>query len=198
MEQPGETLIHHDPDLILRRRRGGDADAMYRAVMESLDHLLPWMPWARDYDRAGAVENAERCEREWETGEAYNYAVVVDDRIVGSISLMRRIAPGGLEIGYWIHPGWTRRGLGRAAAAVLLREAFVLPGTDHVEIHHDAANVASGAIPRALGFTETGRRTRATEAPGETGETVIWRMTRAQYLARRQATRTTAADSGGR
>ncbi|MFF1482503.1 GNAT family N-acetyltransferase [Streptomyces sp. NPDC058301] len=93
---------------------------------------------------------------------------------------MRRIGPGGLEIGYWIHPAWTGQGLATMAAAALLREAFRLPGVELVEIHQDEANKASGAVPRRLGFTEIGRQPRSEEptAPGEVGVEVIWRLLR--------------------
>ena len=199
MEQPGEILTHSGPDLELRRRHPGDADVIHPVVMDSLEHLRPWMPWVAGYDYDSAVENAERCDLEWRTGEAYHYAVVTEGQVVGCCSMMRRTGPGGLEIGYWISRRWTRRGLGRAAAATLLREAFTLPGVDHVEIHHDEANAPSGAIPRGLGFTRVGARERDEPlCPGESGVTVVWRMTRAQYLASRQPTRTTTADSGGR
>jgi ribosomal-protein-serine acetyltransferase len=93
---------------------------------------------------------------------------------------MRRIGSGGLEIGYWLHPAYTGRGLATAATAALVGQAFALPGIDRVEIVHDQANTASGGIPRRLGFTEIQRRTRTQGglAPGEVGIEVVWRLTR--------------------
>jgi ribosomal-protein-serine acetyltransferase len=70
---------------------------------------------------------------------------------------MRRIGPGGLEIGYWLHAASTGRGLATAAVAALVGQAFALPDIERVEIVHDQANIASGAIPRRLGFTEIQR-----------------------------------------
>ena len=113
-------------------------------------------------------------------GEAFNYAITVGGAVIGSCALMRRIGPGGLEIGYWIHPAWTGQGLATMAAAALLREAFTLPGIDRVEIHHDEVNKASGAVPRRLRFTEVERQPRPEEptAPGQVGVEVIWRLLR--------------------
>ena len=71
---------------------------------------------------------------------------------------MARIGPGGLEIGYWVHRAYTRRGLATAASAALVEQAFGLPGVDRVEIIHDELNVVSGRVPRKLGFTEVGRQ----------------------------------------
>jgi ribosomal-protein-serine acetyltransferase len=93
---------------------------------------------------------------------------------------MRRIGPGGLEIGYWLHPAYTGRGLATAAVAALVGQAFALPDIDRVEIVHGAANTASGGVPRRLGFTVIQRRTRVhgAVAPGEVGIEVVWRLLR--------------------
>jgi ribosomal-protein-serine acetyltransferase len=47
-----------------------------------------------------------------------------------------------------------------------------------VEIMHDELNVASGAIPRKLGFTQVGWRPMDPPAPAGTGTGVIWRLVR--------------------
>ena len=43
---------------------------------------------------------------------------------------------------------------------------------------HDELNVASGQIPRKLGFTEAGRRPLDIRPPSGTGTGVVWRLTR--------------------
>ncbi|HEY7014227.1 MAG TPA: GNAT family N-acetyltransferase, partial [Streptosporangiaceae bacterium] len=158
--RPNE-LIEHAP-VTLRRFRSEDVDALFRAVTESLDELRPWMPWAADYSRASAEEYLAGSVKDWEEGTAYNYAIVTvgpgGSALVGSIGLMTRCGPGGLEIGYWVRSAYTGRGLATAATEALVGQAFGLPGVDWVEIVHDELNVASGQIPRKLGFTEAGRR----------------------------------------
>jgi ribosomal-protein-serine acetyltransferase len=178
VERP-RAILTHEP-VTLRRWRAADADLVYRAVTESIDHLRPWMPWAADYDRSSAADFLRQCEQDWDSGAAFNYAIISGGDIAGSCGLMARIGPGGLEIGYWVHSGYTRRGLATAAAAALAAEAFTIPGIDRVEIVHDAANVASGGIPRKLGFTMIGRRPPQAEQPagGEDGTDVVWRLTR--------------------
>ena len=98
--------------------------------------------------------------------------------MAGGIGLMTRCGPGGLEIGYWVHRAYTGRGLATAATAALVRQAFGLPGVDWVEIVHDELNVASGQIPRKLGFAEVGRRPLDPPPPSGTGTGVVWRLTR--------------------
>lgn len=182
-ETPPETLSHER--VLLRRYRPDDLDPLDQVVTESLEHLLPWMPWAANHNRDAIRDYLARAEQDWESGAAYNYAITTGGVLVGSSGLMRRIGPGGLEIGYWIHPDWTGRGLVTMTAAALTRAAFALPGTTHVEVHHDAANLASGAVPRRLGFTEVSRTadTERSAAPGETGVSVVQRIDRAGAAA---------------
>jgi ribosomal-protein-serine acetyltransferase len=167
--------------VLLRRWRFADLDAACAAVLASLEHLRPWMPWAVDFSRAGQAEFLAGSERDWESGTAFNYAMLLDGEIAGSTGLMARIGPGGLEIGYWVGEAYTRRGLATAGAAALVRQAFALPGVDRVQIIHDELNVPSGAVPRKLGFTEIERRPLDQKPPGGTGVGVVWELTRGQW-----------------
>ncbi len=175
-ERPDE-VIEHGP-VTLRRYRAGDVDAVFGAVTASLGHLRPWLPWAADYRRESAEEYVASSIEHWDDGTEYNYAITTAGVLAGSIGLMARIGPGGLEIGYWVHRAYTRRGLATAAAAALVEQAFRLPGVDRVEIVHDELNVASGAIPRKLGFTEVERRPLDLHTPAGSGVGVVWRLTR--------------------
>ena len=164
--------------MTLRRWRAADVDLIYDAVTSAHEHLLPWMAWADGFDRDRAAWFVEQCEREWATGEAYQFAITTDQVVCGSAGLMRRIGPGGMELGYWLHPAYTGRGLATMAAVALIREAFTLPDVDRVEIIHDAANTTSGAVAERLGFVEVGRRIVEPDAPAKTGVDVVWRLVR--------------------
>jgi ribosomal-protein-serine acetyltransferase len=181
-KRPNE-LIEHAP-VTLRRYRAEDVDALFGAVTESLEHLRPWMPWAADYSRASAEEYLASSIKGWDEGTEYNYAILTADApggrvLAGGIGVMTRSGPGGLEIGYWVHRAYTGRGLATAATAALVEEVFGLPGVDWVEIVHDELNVASGQIPRKLGFTEAGRRPLDPPPPSGTGIGVVWRLKKA-------------------
>jgi ribosomal-protein-serine acetyltransferase len=161
--------------LTLRRWGPDDADALYRAVSESLDHLSPWMPWAPGYSLASAADFIGTATNAWMAGTAYSYAMVVEGAIVGGCGLHDRteaaddrIGPGGLEIGYWVHRAHTRRGFATSAARALTEQALLLPGVDHVEIHHHPGNAASEAVPRKLGYTRL--------PPEEGRDYVVWRI----------------------
>ncbi|MFJ6349457.1 GNAT family N-acetyltransferase [Streptomyces sp. NPDC092046] len=153
------ALIRIDDDLVLRPfDPGADLDTWVRVIDESLEHLRPWMPWAAEHSRdrtAGFL--AGRAEL-WEAGEEFSYAVAVDGRLVGTCGLFRHedTPEGAYEIGYWLHPAATGRGIATRAAAAMVQEGFRLPGVDELLILHDAANHSSGAVAARLGFTEAG------------------------------------------
>jgi len=186
MQRPPEVLSHGQARL--RRWRGADADTVYRVASDCLDHLRPWMPWAHGYDRAEAARFMALCEHDWDNGLAYHYAVLSDGAVAGSCGMMRRVGAGsdGMEIGYWLHPAYTGRGLATDASAALVEQAFALPGVDQVVIVHDVANTSSRGIPRRLGFDLLERRaqTQPASAPGEAGVELVWRLTREQASQR--------------
>jgi RimJ/RimL family protein N-acetyltransferase len=164
--------------VVLRRLRADDADALYQAVAESGDHLSRWMPWAPGYTREAAVGYLAASDRAWEEGEAYNYAIVVEGKLAGDCGLMARIGPGALEIGYWVHRGYTRRSLATTAARALVGEAFRLPGVTRVEMLIDELNVASAGVPRKLGFSPVGRRPVEPRPAAGSGMGIVWRLVR--------------------
>ena len=145
-----------------------DAEAVARATHASVDHLRRWMPWAQEEPKdaawrrefiRGAAERGERL-----------FAAFAGGEVVGCCGVHERIGPGGREIGYWVHAGRLRQGVATTMARRMVEVAFADPSVDHVEIHHEARNVASGRVPERLGFT------RLPDAD-ERGH-VVWRLSR--------------------
>lgn len=165
----------------LRRLNDGDAAELLRVVTESLAHLRPWMPWANvDYDASSAAGFLAVAVDGWERGTLFHHAITVDGAIVGVAGADRTEQSDLAEIGYWLHPAYTGRGLATAAAAALVEFAFGLEGVRRVQIWHDAANIASSGVPRRLGFIEIGRRTPPREPAigSRVGVDVVWELTR--------------------
>lgn len=172
------------PEIVVRAYEEDDAPALEAAFAASREHLIPWMGWAEhppqgvDWRRGWIRE--VRAE---EAGGGDRYRGFFDARtgeLLGAGGLHRRIGPRGWEIGYWVHVDHTGRGVATAAVAQLVAEAFADPEVDHVQIHHDDANVASGAVARRAGFTDLGTVPKPElAAPAETGVERRWRLERA-------------------
>lgn len=172
-------------DLTLRRLLASDEDDLYEAINASLEHLRPWMEWTHDFSRATVTDFIDRAGVR-DDGPVSDAPYVVrnaEGTVLGTCGLHARLGPHALEIGYWVHAGHTRRGITTLAAAALTTVAFDVPAIDVVEIHHDAANEASGAIPAKLGYRHVGGAPREAIIPAGTGEHWHWRMTRAAWVS---------------
>ncbi|MFF5972076.1 GNAT family N-acetyltransferase [Streptomyces sp. NPDC012769] len=173
-------VIEIDDRLTLRRFDGeADLPELHRVIDESLDHLRPWMAWVDDHSPAGTLAFLARRAELWEAGKEFSYAIVLDGTMSGACQLHRREdTPGdAYEIGYWLHPAATGRGVAARAARALAETAFRLPGVEQVLVVHEPGNERSAAVAARLGCTEQGRLRDAD------GEFRVWRLTRAD-LAR--------------
>jgi RimJ/RimL family protein N-acetyltransferase len=173
---PPETL--NLPRGVLVRLRESHGDLMSEAVLASLEHLRPWMPWASAEAGSPAAQR-ERCQavqESWASGSDYNYALLTDEAgpVIGGFGLHRRIDPGGIEIGYWMHVDHVGQGYATAAADALTRAGLELDDVTRVEIHTDQANVRSAAIPQRLGYRLDRVFEREPEAPAECGRIQVW------------------------
>lgn len=171
--------------LVVRQWRAGDVRLLHDAVVESIDHLRPWMPWVAKEPLSldERLELVDGWQRLWDAGDRM-CGMFLGDRVVGGCGLHQRIGPGGQEIGYWVRVGQTGHGYATAAARALTDMAFTMPGVTRVEIHHDVANSVSGRVPARLGYVHVHDVAHPIEAPGETGRQSIWRVLRDDWLAR--------------
>ena len=158
-----------------------DLPGLAAASQESWLHLRPWMPWAQNEpDERASLPFLQSAEQQWAAGQAFEFAIRASrlgEDVVGSCGLMRRIGPGGLEIGYWVHAAHTRCGLATAAAAALTWLGVHLQDVTHLEIHVDAANLPSRGVAAKLGYQHIGSRPHDRDLPGESGQDEVWQLT---------------------
>jgi len=173
----------------LRKPDPIDAEAMCDAINTSLDHLGPWMPWATGVTTIDqqAVRMAVSAAG-FEEGADAGYTIV-DTRltgsaaVVGSMGLHDRGRPDTLEIGYWLRPTRTGKGIATRAAAALVGVAFEVGACGRVEIRCDAANHRSAAVPQRLGFSLVEIIEEPRSAPADTNRTMIWEVRRSVWSA---------------
>jgi ribosomal-protein-serine acetyltransferase len=116
--------------------------------------------------------------RDWAQGGDAVFGIFVDGALAGGCGLHRRRGPDTLEIGYWVHPAFARRGIATTVSRMLTDAAFEVAGITGVEIHHDRANVASAGVPRRLGFRLIREEPDVRSAPAEIGVDCAWRVER--------------------
>jgi RimJ/RimL family protein N-acetyltransferase len=174
---------------VLRCWAPADAPLLQSAIVDSLEHLRPWMPWVAK-EPEPLPRKARRLRRfraRFDAGQDYVWGLFDPDekRCLGGIGLHRRVGAGAGEIGYWVHVDHTGRGLATEAAAAVTRVGFEAEQLGRLEIHCDPENAPSAAVPRKLGYghqvTVPGRINDPKAAPRDT---MIWAMSSAQLADR--------------
>ncbi|CAA9506897.1 MAG: Acetyltransferase, GNAT family [uncultured Rubrobacteraceae bacterium] len=142
--------------LLIRSPMPGDGPELYAAVRESMEDLLPWMPWAAEH---GTVEDSEASAREARvrflerTELRMHLWLKGTGTLVGSSGL-HRIDWGvpKFEIGYWCRTGMTGRGYVTEAVRGIAAFAFDVLGAQRVEIRCDPLNRPSARVAELAGF----------------------------------------------
>lgn len=175
MVAPPERL--DGPTLQLCRLSSQYADQLAAAVAVSLPELRQFMDWAQDdpTDAADFAEFLAGGDRDWETGAGFGYHIFAADtaELIGGCGLVRRVGPGGIEIGYWVRSDRAGRGVATEAAALLVEAAWGLDDVERIVIRHDLANIGSGRVAEKLGFFEIERVAVEVTAEGESGVYVV-------------------------
>ncbi|WP_044642394.1 GNAT family N-acetyltransferase [Risungbinella massiliensis] len=146
--------------LIIRQPLPGDGEVVYVAMMESLDQLQRWMPWAK---KAPTLEDTEANVR-----QAYVQFLERTDlrfhlfhhdtkEFIGSSGLHRidwKVRK--YEIGYWCRSTFARQGYITEAVKGLTVFAFQFLEANRVEIRCDEQNLASRKVAERVGFQMEG------------------------------------------
>ena len=177
--------IRLDDDRALRPFVGGDLDELHALIEANRDHLLPWMPWARQ-PRADTADHLTRAEERAAREEGGAFAVIEGGRIAGGIGLddVDRVN-GSARIGYWLAAGAQGRGTITLGVAAVLDFAFETYGLHRVEISVARGNARSFAVVSRLGFVEEGVRRDALRVGDRYLYLVVHSMLAGEWRARR-------------
>ncbi len=160
-----------------------DAPLLKEAVDSSIEHLLPWMPWAKNEPQT--LDEKVGLLRQFRSGfdadDNYGYGVYSRDeaRQLGGTGLHKRGGPDSLEIGYFLRADATGQGYATELAAVLTRVGFEICGVVRMDVQVEPSNERSLKIPRRLGYTLEGtlrRRLEPTEAGGPWRDSMLFTM----------------------
>lgn len=167
---------------LVRPYREADADEQFQAIIESRDHLLPWLPFADGYQSVeDSREYINRCIARWQLREDFPVGIwdLASGRFVGSSGLHPRDwnVPA-FEIGYWLRRDAEGHGYVTETVQLLTEYAFTALGARRAEIRCDARNQRSAAVAARAGFTLEGRlRHDSIAYDGVLRDTLIYAVT---------------------
>jgi RimJ/RimL family protein N-acetyltransferase len=173
--------------MVVRCYDPSDARLLKDAVDSSIDHLVPWMPWALEEPQTleEKTELLRRFRGQFDLGQNFVYGLFSRDESeqVGGSGFHLRVGDDAFEIGYWIRASEDGKGLATESTAALTRVGFEVCEVDRIEIHVEPANEKSARIPQKLDYVEEARlRRRLYAAPGgEPRDTVVFSMFRMDY-----------------
>ena len=165
-----------DDGFVVRRYSEADMPAVVAVVNDNLDHLAPWMPWAQEpMTLDSQLAFFRDTDKQWDEGTNFVYGIFDPaGHIVGGTGFHVRNGPGVLEIGYWLTRQASGRGLMTRVVDALTTAGASVDSVARVEIHCDADNVRSAAIPKRLGYALLRVEDREILAPGESGKHLIF------------------------
>lgn len=173
--------------LVIRCWNPGDAPLAHAAILASLDHLEPWMPWIQKEPQSLEQRTAllRQFRGKFDLGEDFTYGIFnpAESEVWGGTGLHTRRGEGVREIGYWIRADQVNRGYATESSAALIRVAFEIDRVRRVEIRCDPANEKSAAIPRKLGFTNEGILRQRDQVRGAGRDTQVWSLLADEYPA---------------
>jgi len=171
--------------LIIRCPQPGDGAALNAAIIESLDDLRPWMPWAQI--APSLEESEERCRRaraRFLTREDLPLQLFLKDGTFVGGSGLHRInwdVPK-FEIGYWCRASQQGKGYVTEAVRGITRLAFEHLGAERVEIRCDARHEKSRRVAERAGFAlEACLRREARDHHGDLRDTLIFALLREEW-----------------
>ncbi len=140
--------------------KSSDADSLFKAVTESINELIPWMPWcSKEYAFKESLSWCELRERFWKNRTEYDFAIrdKSDDSFLGvcginKINMQERFA----NLGYWVRTGKTCQGIATAAVPLLAGFGFENLRLNRLEIIVAESNSASRRVAEKAGAVREG------------------------------------------
>ena len=146
--------------LVLRPHVAADAAAVCAGIGDlAVARMLTGPPWPYALSDAEAFIAARPAARA--SGEMYAYAIEAEGALVGTISLSALdrypdVAPGALELGYWLAASHWGRGCATEAGRALLAAADEDLGPAVIVSAHFIENAKSRHVLEKLGFHNAG------------------------------------------
>ncbi|WP_320782491.1 GNAT family protein [Streptomyces sp. CRN 30] len=154
---------------------------------EFITRHIPFGTQATDSRSARALLTAYAEKRAADSG--FLHGLWLDGKLVGG--LLFRVfdaATGVCEIGCWLEPAATGRGLVTRGARALIDWAFDERGMHRVEWHASSANVPSVNAARRLGMTREGILRESNPYRGVRQDMEVWAVLAPEWRAARART----------
>jgi ribosomal-protein-serine acetyltransferase len=151
--------------------------------------LEPWLPWTQSVTNLEDTRAMlQRFMDRYAADGARLYGIWDDGRLVGGT--MWRIfdaSIGNCELGVWLSPQVTGRGLVTAAAQHMIDWAIEQRGMARIEWMCDTTNMTSKAVAKRLGMTHEATLRKVFPMHGRRVDMEVWAVLAEEWRARDKA-----------
>jgi len=171
-----------DENLSLELPQMHHAEELTAVVLENLERLKIWMPWAvHDYSVESARFFIQRNLRGLSESGSFGLLIRYDGKLAGTIGFhdldtVNRSA----HIGYWIAKDFEGRGIMTCCCRVLIDYLFESMELNRVQINCNVENTRSRAIPERLGFKLEGVLRQVEFINGEFGDWAVYGLLKSE------------------
>ena len=165
-----------DGTVVLRPWAESDLDELLTCFEDpTISHWLPMIPYP--YTEADARAWFATLEPRRAAGSGVGFAIAgaADEALLGGIAL-RPDDERRAEVGYWVRSERRGRGIATRALRLVSRWAFAELGFARIQLHADAANVASQRVAERAGYTREGVLRAWLEVQGEPRDHVLYSL----------------------
>lgn len=146
--------------IVVRPFQAGDGQALFEAIDESREHLLPWLPWGAFHANVETTEaKVLEMRRNWD--ERIDLPVSIwnadESRLLGGTGMHRfDLRLRSFELGYWVRKSEAGKGYVSEAVRLLTDYLFREVAANRVFIRCATENHQSSAVAKRLGFVLEG------------------------------------------
>jgi ribosomal-protein-serine acetyltransferase len=154
------------------------AEELTAVVLDNLDRLKLWMPWATDdYSIDSAREFIKRNLKTLAEQGSFTMSVVLNGKIVGNLGFHNLdLDNKSAHVGYWLAREAEGKGLMTRCTRVLIDYLFDELKLNRIQINCNVENVKSRAVPERLGFQLEGIHRQVEFFDNRFGDWAIYAM----------------------
>lgn len=171
-------------EVIIRRYKASDIDAIYAAVDETRAELRRWMAWCHaDYSCDDVARWVAERASAWDNNREWEFLISnKEGRILGAcgihrIDLMHQVG----EIGYWVRSSESGHGIATEATRQLCRWAFTETPLRRLELLAAVENLASRRVAVKVGAVQEGVLRQRMFVNGEAQNSALYAILRSDY-----------------
>lgn len=159
------------------------AEELAAVVLENLERLKPWMPWAvDDYSAKSATEFIAGSLKAFVDEGRFEALILFKGKIIGCIGVhnLDKINRSA-HVGYWIVGIHKGKGIVTRCCGVLINYLFNELDLNRVQINCNVDNLRSRAIPERLNFKVEGIHRQVEFLHNRFGDWAVYAMLREEW-----------------